>query len=460
MQPEYRRPELRAALAVLMQAVLADLVDHDQTPSIDAMPEYERWRRQGQEAFLALHRGWHMPARVSHYRWLETFPQMAAVRAAIDADPVLSTRVDTLVGVEFHARHRQLGLLLVEHLLEPVVTATRSYQFDEDTFDALYRRLEDGLLTEQVHVVEFIPLLAFVAASPFDRVELGNGLVLEPMTDSQISAAIMHGAVPVEFSGGTNSVRLSRFHQWALTTQHTFPVCSAAQGMPAQPVAPPFPTLYQPASRLVKALRIVCGGSAVTTREIQAQHDHDFPLLSDMGAVLSTAEAVDMNRPTLLLTSQDVDAVGEVFTQLHAIAVESDRALQTALRRLVLAGSGSDPADRLVDLILCAEVLFLKRARVTGRQKGTPIAVKAEELLARDAVLDPAPDQIRQFMKHAYDLRNAQMHGDDPATAKLRKLDGSSAQELSVVVDDLERVMRRAVRMVITDTANGPQTDA
>jgi hypothetical protein len=66
-------------------------------------------------------------------------------------------------------------------------------------------------------------------------------------------------------------VQLSQFHQWALTEQRTFPVCSAAQGMPTRPVAPPFPTLKQPASRLVKALQIVCGGSAVTTRKIRAQ---------------------------------------------------------------------------------------------------------------------------------------------------------------------------------------------
>jgi hypothetical protein len=43
--------------------------------------------------------------------------------------------------------------------------------------------------------------------------------------------------------------------------------------------AEPFPTVLGPASRLITALRIVCGGSAITTRLMYAQADSEFPIV-------------------------------------------------------------------------------------------------------------------------------------------------------------------------------------
>lgn len=72
-----------------------------------------------------------MPEHVTKVNWFDTFAEMVAVRDAIDADPILSTRVDTMVGVEFSLQQRRLDWLLIEHLLEPMIVTTRTYEFDE-----------------------------------------------------------------------------------------------------------------------------------------------------------------------------------------------------------------------------------------------------------------------------------------------------------------------------------------
>jgi hypothetical protein len=180
-----------------------------------------------------------MPERVTVVGWLNTFPEMAAVREAIDADSVLGTRLDTMVGTEFSLQQRALDWLLVQHLLEPVIVTSRSYDFDEAVFDQHFNRLDAGLRADTIRFVEFFPLNGFT--SSMADIALPDGVVLRPMTDRQISRAIQVLAVPAEFSGGPNSMQVSRFHQWAVMREQDYPVHSYKQGMPEHPQGPIFP---------------------------------------------------------------------------------------------------------------------------------------------------------------------------------------------------------------------------
>ncbi|MDX8031743.1 hypothetical protein SK803_16075 [Lentzea sp. BCCO 10_0856] len=343
-----QRPQVREAIASLTKAALTDLAKRDTAPEVDAIPDSRQWWRHGQESFVALRpEGWHMPNGVTKVNWLDTFTEMAAVRSAIDGDPILSARVDTMVGVEFSLKQRRLDRLLVEHLLEPMVITTRAYLFDETVFDLHYNRLEAGLLGDTVRFVEFIPLNGFT--SSMAEIVLPDGVVLRPMSDRQISRAIQVLAVPAEFGTGSNSVQVSRFHQWTVAKEQAYPIRSYKQGMPESPKAPNFPCLEEPTQRLVTALRVVCGGSVMATRPIHAQHDDDFPLDIEGSAALSPVDAADISRPTLLLTEEHVDAVRSVYQMLAAPAIARDRSLRVALRRFVFAGSRFLPEDRLID---------------------------------------------------------------------------------------------------------------
>lgn len=121
----------RDAATSLIMAVLRDLAEHDGVPRIEPITDLRYWWRYGQESFVAVRPdAWHMPERATVVGWLDTFAEMAVVRAAVNADPVLCNRVDTMVGTEFSVRQRPLDALLLQHLLEPVVVASRAYAFD------------------------------------------------------------------------------------------------------------------------------------------------------------------------------------------------------------------------------------------------------------------------------------------------------------------------------------------
>jgi hypothetical protein len=443
-------PPVRAAVASLVVAVLSDLADRDRAPKIDKMPDLRSWWRYGQESFVALRpNAWHMPERVTLVNWLDTFAEMVAVRNVIDADPILSTRVDTMVGTEFSLQQRRLDWLLVECLLEPMIVTTRTYEFDEAVFDLRYNRLEAGLLADSVRLVELVPLNGFMASMA--EIPLSDGVVLCPMTDRQMSRAIQVLAAPAEFGGGPNSVQVSRFHQWAVTKEQSYPVRSYKQGMPEQPQAPSFPSLEEPAQRLVTALRVVCGGSVVATRPIHMQHDDDFPRDVEGSAALATVALADVNRPTLLLTEKDVDSVLKVYAMLGAPAVVRDRSLQVALRRLVFAGSKSLPEDRLIDLSICSEALFIQRNKIKTMQKANTVAVSGGQLLADDPVLGFERGTVERFLKESYGRRNAEIHGDHASMKAMTLLNGDKTTDLARFVDDPTRLMGRAIQLLLAE---------
>ncbi|MEU4765620.1 hypothetical protein AB0H12_20420 [Actinosynnema sp. NPDC023794] len=444
------RYKIRNAVAALLVAALRDLAERNDAPQVGDLTDRRNWWRYGQESFVALRpNAWQMPERVTVVGWLNTFTEMTTVRDAIDADPVLGARLDTMVGTEFSLNQRPLDWLLVEHLLEPMIIASRSYEFNEALFEQQFNRLDAGLRADTIRFVEFIPLNGFT--SSMADIALVGGVALRPMTDRQVSRAIQVLAVPAEFSGGPNSVQVSRFHQWAVMREQGYPVRSYKQGMPEQPQAPDFPRLEEPAQRLVTALRIVCGGSVVATRPIHAQHDDDFPPTVAGSAALPAVVAADISRPTQVLTDEQVEAVREVYETLGNPAVQEERSLQVALRRFVFADSKAQPEDRLIDLVICCEALFLKRHGIEGPQKAAPAAVNAARLLADDPLLNVGRTQVERLVRAAYRLRNAEVHGDHPVRRSITLLGGGTTEDLARFVEDLSLVVGRALHLVLSE---------
>lgn len=456
MQPP-TRDKIQNATAALLVAALRNLAERDGAPRIGVMADLRNWWRHGQESFIALRpNAWHMPERVTVVGWLNTFTEMTAVRNAIDADPVLGTRVDTMVGTEFSLNQRPLDWLLVQHLLEPMIITSSSYDFDEAVFEQHFDRLDAGLRADTIRFVEFIPINGFTTS--MSDIALADGVVLRLMTDRQISRAIQVLAVPAEFSGGPNSVQVSRFHQWAVMREQGYPVRSYKQGMPEQTHGPDFPRLEEPAQRLVTAMRIVCGGSAVATRPIHAQHDDDFPPTVGGSAALPAMVAADISRPTQVLTDEQVAAVREVYEMLGIQSVRDDRSLQVALRRFVFAGSKAQPEDRLIDLVICCEALFLKRHGIEGPQKGAPAAANAGRLLAGDPLLKVGRKQVERFVRAAYVLRNAEVHGDHPIRRSMTLLHGATTEDPARFVEDLGVMVGRALHMVLGELSRPAAT--
>jgi hypothetical protein len=440
-----RFPDVRDAAAALMVAAMADLAANDSGPVFREYAGRSGWRRSSQET-LVLDRQelWEYPPGLFGDRWWDGLPEMEGFRNALASHSELSSRVDELIGFPFGLRRRQLISMLTVELLTPLVEGPRTYTFDRARFDAAYARVEAGLLAETVRLVQAVPLLGFDMAFQPD-VRVSDELVIRLMTEAELTAAVQAG-MPIQASTSTTGRTVSRLHQRALIKVSDHPV---QVGSPAGPVAVPA-SIEDDAHRLQIALRLVCGGSITTGRPFQMQHPDDFDAHPGHSATLCNLDLPDENRVTILGTIEQVTQVQEIMTLLASHATAADRPLQMALRRLVSAGSRGLAEDRLVDLMVAAEALFIHGAGLgKTRDKKPFLADGAATLLADDAALGASASAITQFMKDAYKRRNHEVHADPHPPDTARLLDGTLALSLGAIVEDLERLMRRAVVLMI-----------
>ncbi|MFJ2167652.1 hypothetical protein [Streptomyces griseofuscus] len=446
---------LRGAVAGLVTAVLATLADMGQKPRFTLQRDYRSWKRSQQELFLGSEQEmWQHPIELSSSDWWCSFPEYQVLREVIQDHEVLRTRVDTLVGFPSSLVRRQLDTVVVQYLLTPMVKATRAYRFDRDAFEAAYAIVEAGLLTDTVRVVEYVPLLGFDTSPSLAGTSLPDGMTIRPMSDVELSEAVRVMGIPIGQFTTTNSFMLSRFHQNALVFERDLPVHSGNDQHPDAAMSSPFDGAAQ---RMLTALRLVCGGSVTYGRPMRLQNQEDFDAQRYASAILTEVHHPAEDRPTLLVDLAKVDELHEVYGLLSAPHIHGMRFLQNALRRLVMAGSRVLTEDRLIDLCITAESLFIHHSGLPRtRQKREHLVAGAKALLTGDPELSTEDRHIERLILDAYQRRNAEMHGDIAGTRELHLLDGSMTHDLGALVEDFERLLRRtACLFLIRATALG-----
>jgi hypothetical protein len=174
------------------------------------------------------------------------------------------------------------------------VEATRSYVFDRGAFDEVYDRVEAGLLTQTVRLLQLVPLLGFETAL-HPQVTLASGLVIRLMEDAEVSAALQTG-LPDQATSSATGRTVPQAYQRALVKVSSYPV---RVGEVPGPVEAPV-SIEEEALRLQIALRLVCGGSVTLGRPLQMQHPGDFDADRGYSASLTRVEVPDENRLTIL----------------------------------------------------------------------------------------------------------------------------------------------------------------
>ena len=445
---DHHYPDVYATLSDVVQQALETLATMQPGgPQFRELPDQAEWKRHHQETLLQRTRHvWDYPAAVASPSWWRELAAYPSLQTALDAHPEVRDRLDAMAGFPFSLRGRDLRIILILQMLSPQVELARSYAFDHGVFGICYRRLEAGVLQRHVRMIEFVPLLGL--ASAYEPLQLPDGMALRQMTDLELSMGIQTLGVPVSDRSGTTNLTVAVDNQFALVREHTFPV---QYGAPTDPVATPLPlpSFGSEAHRLIDALRLVCGGSASLGRPVQYQNPGDFDAHPGYSAARTQVETPDSAATTILSGAEQLEAVLAAYRALGHAAVTSDRLLMMALRRVQLASTRALPEDRLIDLAIAAEALFISRPglNVRGRQSAK-IAEGAVDLLTSDPILAASDDNIRQHVISAYQCRNNVMHTLEQAPA-LHLLGGTSGASLDALVNDFARLMRRAVLLSV-----------
>jgi len=126
--------------------------------------------------------------------------------------------------------------------------------------------------------------------------------------------------------------------------------------------------------------------------------------------------------------------------------VHADDKVAGPLRRFTFAAERALPEDKIVDLVIAAESLFLGDIKPSDRGElrfrlSTRVALLLGETVAERK-------QIFAFMRRAYDARSGLAHGGSAGEKNLRAVDGKpvSAAEFASALED---VIRRALQLAV-----------
>jgi len=252
--------------------------------------------------------------------------------------------------------------------------------------------------------VDLVPLIGFDSAEV--SVLLAGGYQIRTITDGELHIVVQALAVPTESPSSPAAVTVRRFNQWAFTYERTVDlVVGYGSAVPAA-LGPSLDELADAAQRLIVALRVAVGGSVLPGRMIR--HFRASLLDSPNHSVMvSRLGSVDIERPCVLL-GEHAQAVVRLWTHLSRPSPGlPDAATAVALRRLVFAGGRTEPADRLLDLMIAAEALLGSTGHDRGSDKtGVKMGRMVSHVPRIAAAAGADGARIQSFVQAAYTTRN------------------------------------------------------
>jgi hypothetical protein len=146
-------------------------------------------------------------------------------------------------------------------------------------------------------------------------------------------------------------------------------------------------------------------------------------------------------------TESDVQSFPQFWNKLENPKVKKE--LGTAVRRLSYSCVRHLNEDKIIDLMIAAEALFLRGTR--EGEKRFRLAFRAARFLSTDAAKQR---EIYDRMRKAYDLRSALVHGG--SAPAFRQLNGEISEInyfIGAVGDDIYKAALKAIDILSTSQA-------
>jgi hypothetical protein len=271
---------------------------------------------------------------------------------------------------------------------------------------------------------------------------LDDTVTIGQMADDQVSLALKLGVLrPFGVASGIASFSSRAAAKWSI---------SQAVLVDADSNTDEFRRLSDEITDMAERVRLVLlifrrGPAQVPAAVVQIwnnQGGQSFPI---------SYGAAEGRGDVLTLSPDDAEDLRSLWIDLARAS--SNRTVGVALRRFGYAAERNRSDDAVVDLVITMESLFLSDA-------GTPVERGEMRLrLSQRGALFIEHDglsklQVLAFLRRAYDVRSAIVHGGAPPTELLKDARGN-AVELSAFADEVEELARSALRKAVGQVASG-----
>ena len=373
---------------------------------------------------------------------IKPLPIYQQTSEAIRADSVWGSHLDKLVGSVIGNQAVNLDALL-SHISVSLVEKTLKYDMNEDLFAEQVERFERFFQSSTIQFTRVVPLWGVVSTSEFS---LSESISLVPISNEEVSELLDIGLILNFF----NSSYIGRVPRLAIVTKllinkvvtdGTRTDDNERYAEILNPVRRDETTIIDLLTLLldvvIKPLGSVTKSNSCMygTRQYEKNDIVNFWGLVDKG-----------------IAEEDKEKFTKIWQLLNGGGENSRHNLLIAVRRFSLAMTRSSLDDKLIDLMICAEALFLQDGNSELTYK-----------LSHRAALFLGEDQNQQkvifkFFKDAYAMRSKVVHGTKSYSQMPRDADLLSSTTIKLA-EHLHNTILKMLDLALNSVANSKLVD-
>ncbi|MCZ6863627.1 MAG: HEPN domain-containing protein [Alphaproteobacteria bacterium] len=358
-------------------------------------------------------------------------------------DPIVGPQLDQLVGTSV-SRMRLTLDQIVRTLVGSMYSEDGRFEFDDDRFQREWGLIYHYLSAETFDYVTIAPLPHFAAQFPVD---ISPNIVIDRLTGEEVTRCVQVGILgPI-----TPSFELIQedLAVGLRCTEAVEKVVGKADSVsetgsfgrrgPADAITIVDDVLT--ALRLFKQGDVQCAGEVSGVKAWLLSAGHSYRIRAWRPLIFSNYELRDV----------EVEELQKMWSDLTAGTLDKRAILVMALRRFNMAFERRQLDDRIVDLMIAAESLFLHDVGAPGERGELRFRLA---LRAAKFVESPQydPRQVFSLMRKAYDVRSQVVHGGSINNTGLPDNPGATLGELVAALED---AMRLGLRKALIDPQVG-----
>lgn len=365
-----------------------------------------------------------------------------SVEIEIKSDDIWSSHLNKMVGSS-KRRHR----LTLDRLLAGIpiysLRETNNFCLSEQHFNEKVEMLECFFTSTNVDYIKTTPLYGITLSDEF---ALSDSISIKPLSTDNTIELLNDGLDPPSTYNFGDISTVQDVPSAAIITRFTLPKVVVADGDKEQK---DLTSLIEQLNRIsldqeiaVDLLRLILNGDIRPLGSIMKSKGYLDGSLSIQKYDVNNAWAI-AKKSFEKMDQQKLKELWPIFDgsnrrPLHFLVI--------AVRRFSLAMTRTSLEDRLIDLMICAEAIFL---RVDSNELSDKLAYRAALLLGKNSV---NKKEIFKFFKDAYTLRSKVVHG-----SKSFVQDAKDADEQTSRIGTLSDHLRNAI-VIMLDRALAPHS--
>jgi hypothetical protein len=446
-QPDTHAAPISTQTERVLHDFVRDAVSHLSEALKDSAPEFEddtQWERGTDGHFRERKKRVRTLSPMLSDEWLRLLPDYQTCVECLKSDVVVGPHLDRLVGTSMSAFRLEANNIL-KALMYSMFDDEGRVAFTDERFHSKWRELAGFFGADRIASKTVAPLPYLVL--PAFPLRLNNELVLDRLTDDEVTRCYQVGVIrplslrfPLIPGMIAVGIRRTMFLPKLIRRDdepHQPPEAGDEGSFGNRPLFRDDLVVDDVLSalRLFKHTRIRTAGLASWTDSHWLNGGTSYRVLGQWpyGGEFELSE-------------------GEVphFLELWRLLEVGTARFSFSIHRFNLAFDRGLLADRIVDLIIAAESLFL--GDVDGKNRGElsfRLALRAAKFIEHP---NYGEHDIFRVMRRAYDVRSAIVHGGSP---KETRLPDNQSAELPTFIEAVEELVRLGLRMALSMKEDG-----